>query len=59
MSENPTEEVRFKASLELIQQLQDWSKPVQIRISPAPGGYWDMEVRDPFGTLIEAIAEVR
>lgn len=45
--ENPDQVVTIKASREVIEQLKDWSDPVQIRIHPAgaEGLGWDMEVR--------------
>jgi|SRR6476661_4381539 len=51
--EDATEQVRFKASPELIEKLKDWSEPVQIRIRPGEEGLYEMEARDPFGITEE------
>jgi hypothetical protein len=46
--ENPDQVVTLKASKELLDQLQDWSDPVEIRIRPTgftPTADHEMEVR--------------
>ncbi len=47
MTEEANVEVRFRASREVMNQLSDWSKPVQVRIVSWSPDWWELEVRDP------------
>lgn len=50
--ENPTKVILFRASTEIIEQLSDWSEPVQIRIRQGFDGQWEVELRKPEPPLV-------